>query len=211
MQSLSSLFCDSPTTCSASVDKSNQISAHQLASENSNSAARFLLKDAFIKDDADQLVSKQQEHCNDDDAEDDFEFALASVLSPVPADQIFFNGQIRPLYPHFKMENNNVASHAMPRAARLPLRKLFVVERELDNSVSSCSSSLTDELEGVEGRTYCVWDSKTADDSPEYCYKSSHFMRRWKFRDFLQKSSSSGRNALLELRDINSLCNKLCR
>ncbi|KAL1812451.1 hypothetical protein ACET3Z_022516 [Daucus carota] len=207
MQSLSSLFCDSPssdTTCSASLDKSNN-----------NTTARFLLKDAFIKDDADQLVSDcypQQEHCNEDDTEDDdFEFALASVLSPVPADQIFFNGQIRPLYPHFKIENNNVASHAMPRAARLPLRKLFVVERELDNSVSSCSSSVTDELEGVEGGTYCVWDSKTADDSPEYCYKSSHFMRRWKFRDFLQKSSSSGRNGLLELRDINRLCNKLCR
>ncbi|KAK1359691.1 hypothetical protein POM88_044165 [Heracleum sosnowskyi] len=187
MQSLSFLFSHSPSfnrTCSSS-------------SNNNKSTGRFLLQDAFIQDDADRLVSsntqQQQQHCNDD-SEDEFEFAFASVLSPVPADQIFYNGQIRvrPFYPHFNVENKSVVSCMIPRAARLPLRKLLVEERELDNSASSCSSSVTDELERVEVGTYCIWDLNTADDSREPCKKS---MRRPKLRDFLQKSNSSGTNS----------------
>lgn len=190
MQSLGSLFSHSPSfnrTCSSS-------------SENNKSTDKFLLQDAFIKDDADQLVSsnnqQEQQHWNDG-SEDEFEFAFASVLSPVPADQIFYNGQIRPLYPHFNLEERSVVSCMIPRAASLPLRKLLVEERELDTSASSCSSSVTDELEGVEAGTYCIWDSKTADDSGKLCNKS---IRRPKLRDFLQKSNSSGNNSFAFLK-----------
>ncbi|KAL8097947.1 uncharacterized protein LOC141685159 [Apium graveolens] len=188
MQSLSSLFSHSPslnaTNCSSS-------------SESNNSIGRFLLRDAFIKDDADQLVyTNSQQHCDDNDNnEDEFEFAFASVLSPVPADQIFCNGQIRPFYPHFKLEKKSVVSCMVPRAARLPLRKLLVEERELE---ASCSSSVTDEMEGVEARTYCIWDSKTTDDSPELCNNS--IRRRKKLRDFLRKSNSSGNNSFAFLK-----------
>lgn len=182
MQSLSSLFSHSPSlnrTCSSS-------------SENNN--CRFLLQDAFIKDDADELVSdnnqqQQQQHCHDD-SEDEFEFGFASVLSPVPADQIFYKGQIRPFYPHFKTENKSVKSCIIPRAARLPLRKLLVEERELDSSASSCSSEL-------EAGSYCIWDSNTAHASPELCKKS---IRSPKLRDFLQKTKTTGNNSLAFLK-----------
>lgn len=187
MQSLSSLFSHAPS-----------FNSHQFAPENNNnnSTPRFLLQDAFIKDDADQLISRnnqKQQHCNDD-SEDEFEFAFASLLSPVPADQIFYNGQIRPLYPHSKVDNNSLVSCMEPRAARLPLRKLLVEERELDTSASSHSSSVTKELEGVEAGFYCIWDSKTTEESPELCKKSSNF-KRWKLRDFLKTNSSSAKNS----------------
>ncbi|KAK3004625.1 hypothetical protein RJ639_019502 [Escallonia herrerae] len=146
---------------------------------------------------------------NDDD---DFEFALVSNeidTSPIPADQIFYNGQIRPVFPVF---DRNLLSACDVRfgeeskpddkpparpSSRLPLRKLFFEERE----TSSCSSSEADELDGLQPDSYCVWRPKLAAESPDRCKKSGSTgsSKRWKFKDFLHRSNSEGKDSFVVL------------
>lgn len=142
---------------------------------------------------------QQQDEYQDDEDEGEFEFPQAP-LSPIPADEIFSNGQIRPVYPLFNTglvfgNVPNTNSVTLPKAnkssARLPLGKLFMEER---NNCSSCSSSESDELEGVPSETYCVWKPNTGDNPRELRTKSSSTgtSKRWKFRDLLHKSNSDG-------------------
>ncbi|KAJ1398221.1 hypothetical protein SESBI_31217 [Sesbania bispinosa] len=126
---------------------------------------------------------------NDDVVDDDFEFSFLStdpISSPVSADDIFENGQIRPTYPLFdRTLLNDVAlvspinAETAPRPRRLPLRKLmFETEDENGN-----------ELDGVDAETYCVWTPS--------CKKSSSTgsttSKRWKLRDLLHRSHSDGK------------------
>ncbi|RZB55998.1 hypothetical protein D0Y65_045305 [Glycine soja] len=118
--------------------------------------------------------------------DDDFEFSFVprhTDSSPVSADDIFYNGQIRPIYPLF---HQNAVVHASattetaphePRRRRLPLRTLMFEEEEERETVKIDSSN---ELYGVAEGTYCVWTPP--------CKKVS---KRWKIRDFLLPRSHS--------------------
>ncbi|KAG5049851.1 hypothetical protein AAZX31_04G166400 [Glycine max] len=139
---------------------------------------------------------------NDDD---DFEFAFVSrdLASPVSADDIFYNGQIKPMYPIFGVvpsndavlsffpNDNNIAP--TPRR-RLPLRKLMFEEGE----TASCSSS-TDEsvdLEGVAEGAYCVWTPNSVGSERKKSNSTGSTSKRWKLRvrDLLLRSHSDGKN-----------------
>ncbi|XP_047317890.1 uncharacterized protein LOC124921299 [Impatiens glandulifera] len=148
---------------------------------------------------------------NDDD-DDDFEFVVAGRDSPISADEIFCNGQIRPIYPVF---NRNLYFDGFgfvhggsdfekpipipppphPRV-RIPLAKLL---RE-DRDPPSCSSSEADELDGVPAEIYCLWKPKNSTEEEEEevdegkCKKSNSVgssSKRWKFRNLLHRSNSS--------------------
>ncbi|KAL1814676.1 hypothetical protein ACET3Z_017250 [Daucus carota] len=154
----------------------------------------------FIANDNDDNEQREE-----DDEESEFEFPQAP-LSPIPADEIFSNGQIRPVYPLFNTElvfgNTEtfpqISSYIItPKAsARLPLGKLFIEEREnCTTSSSSSSSSESDELDKLPAETYCVWKPNTGDNPRELRKKSSSAgtnSKRWKFRDLLHKSNSDG-------------------
>ncbi|XP_039032137.1 uncharacterized protein LOC120167084 [Hibiscus syriacus] len=97
--------------------------------------------------------------------DDGFEFAFVCrdpKMSPVSADEIFYNGQIRPTYPvsDTSLLNNNIyqTHDVKPRSRRLPLRELMGEERE----TNSCSASEGGELDRVTPGTYCVWTPKAA-------------------------------------------------
>ncbi|XP_031106037.1 uncharacterized protein LOC116010679 [Ipomoea triloba] len=175
---------------------------------------------------------EEEEEEKSSDVEEDFEFEFAfapreTAFSPISADEVFCNGQIRPIFPVHKRNlligeeeflNGNcnsvavsnygvdqrISSTPQPVKPRLPLRKLFTEERE---TLSSCSSSEADELDGVPAETYCVWRPKPADDqlSPGRCKKSnstgsgSGSSKRWKFRDLLYRSNSDGKDAFVFL------------
>ncbi|XP_074376765.1 uncharacterized protein LOC141718279 [Apium graveolens] len=144
---------------------------------------------------------QQQDEYEDEENEDEGEFEFPQApLSPIPADEIFSNGQIRPVYPLFNTElvfgnvpNTNSVILPKPNksSARLPLGKLFMEERA---NCSSCSSSESDELDGVPSETYCVWKPNTGDNPRELRTKSSSTgtSKRWKFRALLHKSNSDG-------------------
>ncbi|CAJ1943868.1 unnamed protein product [Sphenostylis stenocarpa] len=116
------------------------------------------------------------------DAADDFEFSFVfrhTDSSPVSADDIFYNGQIRPFYPSF---HQNTVAHSsvtsLPvensRRQRLSLKTLMLEERETINN---------NELEGLAEGTYCVWTPP--------CKKKSSSPKRWRLRDLVSRSNSS--------------------
>nr|KJB11508.1 hypothetical protein B456_001G262600 [Gossypium raimondii] len=84
------------------------------------------------------------------------------------------------------------------QAIRIPLRDLFIGDRDIPFS-SSSSSSEADELEGLPAATYCVWKPKQLpESSPNSCKKStsagsSSSSKRWRFiKDLLKRSNSTG-------------------
>ncbi|WRX17133.1 Protein of unknown function DUF1645 [Theobroma cacao] len=161
----------------------------------------------------------EEEDNEEEEEDDDFEFAFVCrepETSPISADEIFHNGQIRPTYPLF---NTNLllsddqtpdgktvdSTHpfvSKPGPRRLPLRKLMSEERE----TTSCSSSEADELEGVTPGSYCVWKPKGGSsgndqESPGRCKKSNSTgsSKRWKLRDLLYRSNSDGKDTFVFL------------
>lgn len=170
--------------------------------------------DDYLFDEKEHDDKEDEENKNNQEEEEEFEFAFVSRepdLSTIPADQIFYNGQIRPVYPLFNTDlllahdaqgENSISSTKTSSAVRLPLGKLFVEERERDTA-SSCSSSEADELDGVPAGTYCVWTPKAAEavESSGRCNKSNSTgtSKRWKFRDLLHRSNSEGKDTFVFL------------
>jgi hypothetical protein len=154
---------------------------------------------------------------NDDQqgGSDDFEFALVDS-SLIAADDVFCNGQIRPVFPLFNtdllLENAPVpepddsnSKPPAPRPVRKPLRKLFIEERE----TPSCSSSEADELDGIQPETYCVWKPRVpgGEENTGRPKKSNSTgsSKRWKFRDLLHRSNSSdGKDSFIYLSNKSS-------
>ncbi|KAF7134687.1 hypothetical protein RHSIM_Rhsim08G0172000 [Rhododendron simsii] len=141
--------------------------------------------------------------------EDDFEFPSVCVQS-ISADEIFCNGQIRPVFPVFGRKDvffaGGVGSRGDGKAncssskasnpsspIRVSLRSLMREERD---SIASCSSSeSSDELDGIPAETYCAWTPKSAAEVPERWRKSGSTgsSKRWRIRDLLRRSNSDGR------------------
>ncbi|KAK2661777.1 hypothetical protein Ddye_000351 [Dipteronia dyeriana] len=143
-------------------------------------------------------VVEDSQQRNDDD---EFEFVS---LRPDPDEcELFFDGQIRQVYPLFNRDLllNDEQRHVLEEEIRFPLKKLFIDDRDGPPS-SSSSSSEADELEGVPEETYCAWTPRrysTDLASPNRCEKSnstgSSSSKRWlKFRDLLKRSNSEGKD-----------------
>lgn len=134
-----------------------------------------------------------------DAREEDEEFSFACANpdgSPVSADDAFYNGQIRPMYPLFNRDllfaDDSETTTDRPPSLRPPLRKVFVENRESESESES-------ELEGaVEEGTYCEWSPAP----PELGNKSNStgFSKLWRFRDLMMhRSSSDGKDAFVFL------------
>lgn len=139
--------------------------------------------------------------------EPEFEFA-APTSSPIPADEIFLNGQIRPVYPVLgkgtflvpqETAKTQTASFSggndenalpPPRPRRQPLRKLMVEEER-----ATCStSSEAIELDGLRPGTYSVWapnKDKEEKGDRKKSKSTGTASRRWKLRDLILSRSSS--------------------
>lgn len=163
-----------------------------------------------------QPPSQEREPRNDDvkdaeEEEEEFEFAFVcreAQTSPISADDVFYNGQIRPVYPVFDQSlllqgnddsdsaavDKNSEKVATKKPRRQPLRMLMIEE---ERETASCSSSEADDLENLPPGTYCVWAPPKASGERGGgggCEKSSSTgsSKRWKFRDLLSRSSSDG-------------------
>ncbi|KAG6654536.1 uncharacterized protein LOC122311815 [Carya illinoinensis] len=140
---------------------------------------------------------------------DDEEFSFACTNpdgSPISADDVFVDGQIRPVYPLFNQDllftyaydGDSKPKDASSSPLRPPLRKFFVEERDIPSS----SSSEYDELEGAAEGTYCVWSGNAAEALPRDLSKKSNstgFCKLWRFRDLLMRSNSDGHDAFVFL------------
>ncbi|KAG0455427.1 hypothetical protein HPP92_024375 [Vanilla planifolia] len=133
--------------------------------------------------------------------EDDVEFAFA-VMDPdasprVAADDIFFDGQIRSVYPIF--DRGLLADSSQEGRT---LRRLLIEERETTVTGSFSSPPSVDELEGIPEGTYCLWNPRRSPLPPDRCGKSGSTgtSRRWRVRDLVRRSQSDGRERFLFLK-----------
>lgn len=148
-----------------------------------------------------KISAAPEHHCgaedDDDDRCEDFEFAFVikdlESGPAITADEIFSNGQIRPVYPVFKRDLllANSGGTMTEQAARPPLRKLLIKER----NASSSASSPMDELDGIPPESYCMWMPVSSVPSPARSKKSrsTGLSFRWRIRDLLGRSHSDGK------------------
>ncbi|KAJ8451636.1 hypothetical protein Cgig2_018270 [Carnegiea gigantea] len=153
-----------------------------------------------IAEEFDKTLTLQEAQTDDDEDEDedeesvssDFEFSFAGAgdtSSPVSAEEIFQNGQIRPIFPFNVDDKFDEATTSYGP----PVRKLFVQ-----------SSPESDDI--AEG-PYCAWSSseksaaKAPAPAPEMSRKSNStgFSKLWRFRDLLVRSHSDGKDAFVFL------------
>ncbi|KAK1299347.1 hypothetical protein QJS10_CPB14g00120 [Acorus calamus] len=141
---------------------------------------------------------------DEESEEEEFEFAFVSDSGATTADEIFSNGQIRPIYPVFDRDLLLMSSDPSKiddpvETLRAPLRKLLIEDREPPSS----SSSDADELEGLPIESYCVWTPRSSvPPSPDRCKKSNSTgsSKRWRLRDLvIGRSSSDGREKFVFL------------
>jgi hypothetical protein len=144
---------------------------------------------------ADKVTAEESNELENED--DDFEFSSVNEVA---------HSQFRPVFPVFNrdvlLENNldREIKQEEKEEIKIPLRKLFLEDREIVSS----SSSEADELEDVAPGTYCVWRPKQVEveSSPSRCDKSrstGSISKRWKFRDLLRRSNSDGKDSFVFL------------
>ncbi|XP_027359367.1 uncharacterized protein LOC113868016, partial [Abrus precatorius] len=160
-----------------------------------------------LNDVADQVTRHHQnDHRFDanDDAENDFEFVAFRKV----ADGVFFDAS--PAFPIFNRdlkttteEDRSAAAEDDAAAIQITLGKLM-----MDDSPSSSSSEVEDELEAIPAGTYCVWTPKPVESSPNRCKKSkstgSSSSKRWKLLNLLRRSNSEGKESFVFLTPSSS-------
>ncbi|XP_022735602.1 uncharacterized protein LOC111288940 [Durio zibethinus] len=214
---LLSLSPSSPTFNTCSSGRLAEIAARVIEEFRQESGSQDDIYEAWPQQKQHQQL-QQEVMEGEDNEDDDFEFAFVCrepETSPKSADEIFYNGQIRPIYPLFNtnllnddqtpdvknVDCNSFASK--PRSHRLPLRELMSEERE----TTSCSSSEAGELDGVTPGTYCVWTPKGGKSEniekeyPGRCKKSNStgLPKRWRLRDLVYRSNSDGKDTFVFL------------
>ncbi|XP_027153779.1 uncharacterized protein LOC113753741 [Coffea eugenioides] len=131
------------------------------------------------------------EDYDDDEDEDDFSFAFDGVnFSTISAEDAFDNGQIRPVYPLFNRDI--LLGGGVGDGQDLETLRMMVFK-------ATTSSSTADE-EAVG--PYCEWSKKVVEAlTPKGCKKSSStgFSKIWRFKDFVHRSNSNGRDAFVFL------------
>ncbi|GAB2221194.1 hypothetical protein Drorol1_Dr00012364 [Drosera rotundifolia] len=191
-----------------------------------------------------EMVPQIEEENNDDDVdegnndvvdeeveapeeeESEFEFAVVTrdddTESAISADEIFENGQIRPIFPLFNTDlipggtnwiNNRsnriqsnqhdldsviVADRIPSIRRRHPLSKLLTEEKAAAAMAASCSSSEADELDNVPPGTYCVWKPNEAMMMRKKS-NSTGSSKRWRLRELLRRSISDGKETFVFL------------
>ncbi|CAL5336220.1 unnamed protein product [Camellia sinensis] len=118
---------------------------------------------------------------------------------PTSADEIFYNSQIRPIFPIFGRDllfydvekcKGEVNSSKHPTSSPIRIPK--------DHDPPSCSFSEVDKLDGVLTETYYIWkpisDVSVVAESPERYKKSSSTgsSKRWKFHQFEEEEQQEG-------------------
>ncbi|KAI9111675.1 hypothetical protein K1719_017365 [Acacia pycnantha] len=149
-------------------------------------------------DDVVQETEQEQE-------EEEEEFSFACTIpdeSPISADDVFDNGQIRPVYPIFDRSLLFSDAYDGSSTPRPPLKKIFVEERGQFSSSPSSSASESDEPDSTSEGPYCEWSGKVAvEASGAKCDKSNStgFSKLWRFREAKLRSNSDGKDAFVFL------------
>ncbi|KAL3501183.1 hypothetical protein ACH5RR_035632 [Cinchona calisaya] len=157
----------------------------------------------------DDQESHEEEDYDDETASEDFSFAFDGVnFSTISADDAFDNGQIKPVFPLFNRDLLFGADvddlESLRLKDRLPNVKNVFVEAEEDvddtTATTTTSSSSTADDDNIVG-PYCEWSKKVVEAAPAGCKKSNStgFCKIWRFKDFMHRSNSDGRDTFVFL------------
>lgn len=140
----------------------------------------------------------EEEVENDDEEEEEFSFTCggADDASPIAAEDAFINGQIKAIYPLFDRDYFSTHDESDSLHENLPTKppvKKFFVETKDSGELTSANA----------GDDATVGARKAVEVSPEVCKKSNStgFSRIWRFKEFLGRSNSDGRDAFVFLND----------
>ncbi|THF96507.1 hypothetical protein TEA_015061 [Camellia sinensis var. sinensis] len=116
-------------------------------------------------------------------------YGKAPDESPISADDVFQNGQIKPIYPWFD-RSILLAGDSVDLPCRPPVKNVFI-------EPPPPQAPAKGDLES----SYCEWSGKAVEASPEICKKcnSTGFSKLWRFRDLLNRSNSDGRDTFVFL------------
>lgn len=144
---------------------------------------------------------EEEEEEEDEDGEGfSFMFVGENTLQ-IAAEDAFVNGQIKPVFPLFNQnllfsgDDSSSLHENLPMTP--PVKKVLVEMNEEDVKVTPSSP----ENDGIMG-PYCEWRGKRAvEASPESCKKSNStgFSKIWRFKDFVGRCNSDGRDAFVFL------------
>lgn len=151
--------------------------------------------------------NKQESH------EENFSFAFDGVnFSTISAEDAFDNGQIKPVFPWFggdrllgggegSADVEDLDLESLRLKNRLPnVKNVFVVTNDDDDecTATTSSASVDEEIVGP----YCEWSKKlVVEAAPRGCKKSNStgFSKIWRFKEFMHRSNSDGRDAFVFL------------
>ncbi|GER32237.1 hypothetical protein STAS_08303 [Striga asiatica] len=127
------------------------------------------------------------EDIEEEEEEEEFSFVCGATTSPIAAEDIFINGQIRPVYPLFNRDllfSGEDLVDTLP--SRPPVKKVLV--------------------ETIDGPSSPDRQAVEVSASPQVCRKSNStgFSKIWRFKDFLGRSNSDGRDAFVFLNSGHS-------
>ncbi|XP_019163548.1 PREDICTED: uncharacterized protein LOC109159894 [Ipomoea nil] len=172
----------------------------QVSAEPTVEAAREILSQLELSQGVDGEEIEYEENEDDDedeeDEEDEEEFSFVCPgddAAQIAAEDAFFNGQIRPVYPLFNRDLLLGASDFEGLDEKPPVGNVFVETGEVTSSGNDDADA-----EGLS----CEWSGKAvAAAGPDGCKKSNStgFSKFWRFRDLLHRSNSDGRDAFVFL------------
>ncbi|KAM7468645.1 hypothetical protein LguiB_016207 [Lonicera macranthoides] len=145
------------------------------------------------KSNQEEVEDRQIPLFQEDDDDDDFSFVFNKYeTSPIQAHAVVHDGQIRQVFPLFDRDllADYYSESSEDRLPHQPPVKVFV-----ESSTLSSSSSASDKIDGVATGPYCVWTKKGKDEKSN----STGFSKLWRFRDFVNRSNSDGRDAFVFL------------
>ncbi|KAL6983693.1 hypothetical protein U1Q18_017071 [Sarracenia purpurea var. burkii] len=139
--------------------------------------------------------------CDEEAGEDDEDFSFSVTgagESPIHADDVFQNGQIKLSFPVFD-QHLLIAGDSV--LLEDDLRRRPAVNKVFFEIKESSPPKATEEAEGQAAGPFCAWSEKSVEASPEICKKSNStgFSKLWRFRDLLNRSNSDGRDAFVFL------------
>lgn len=141
--------------------------------------------------------NEEEEDEEEEEEEEEQEFSFVCLNpdgSPIAADDLFQDGQIRPIFPLFNQDLLQAAADDASgdgdMAQRAPVRKLFVEDSPEESSSEPAGP-------------YCEWrGGRTVTEAlSERCRKSNStgFSKLWRFRDLKLRCSSDGKDAFVFL------------
>ncbi|KAK6116505.1 hypothetical protein DH2020_049743 [Rehmannia glutinosa] len=111
------------------------------------------------------------------------------------------HGEIKPVFPLFDRDLQFSGDGSISLPMRPPVKKVFVetTEEDINGGGMTSSSAGDDEIVGP----YCEWSSRKAVEAApaEVCKKSNStgFSRIWRFKEFVGRCNSDGRDAFVFL------------